>query len=367
MQRLTLTPLTLLLASCSGPLPRATSRDEQPPAAVMPGPHRGSSEPARLHRNAACVDCHEEAAAQWSASLHRAAFTDPDFAAAYAHEPTRFCRGCHAPEAAPEHESPGAAAELGVACVTCHVPQGAALPSDGVLAAMTITTGERSAASEAAPHPIVRDPAFTTTAACAACHDFDHPHAPGVPMQSTVREHQRSPAAGDGCVGCHMRDPPRGPVHHGFAASRDHERLRAALEIHALRPEPARILISLRPRAIGHAFPTGDMFRQVLVEADATDEQGDPLAGDQRILGKIYQDRLAGSSRGRVLLEDTRLLPGAEAVVELDLSGAEALPVHWRVVYQRIDQEGPGRPARPFGEVLLAAGVLPPTEVGPQP
>lgn len=63
----------------------------------MPGPHRGRDEPARLLRNAACVDCHEEAAAQWSASLHRAAFTDADFAAAYAHEPTRFCRGCHAP------------------------------------------------------------------------------------------------------------------------------------------------------------------------------------------------------------------------------------------------------------------------------
>ncbi|MEZ4453327.1 MAG: multiheme c-type cytochrome [Nannocystaceae bacterium] len=353
--------------------PRVDPSALPPASATMPGPHRGRSAPARLAANEACVACHPQAALEWSRSLHRSAFVDPDFAGAYAREPTRFCRGCHAAEADPGAREPGPAAAIGVACVTCHRPEGGSLAADAVLAAVDPRDRDRDRDDDdddgvddeddddrGAPHPIVRDPDFTRAAACAGCHDFDHPDAPGVPMQSTAREHRAASAAAIGCPRCHMRggDPERA-VDHGFAASRDPGRLRAALAIDAERPAEGRVLVRLRPRALGHAFPTGDMFRRVLVEASAVDEAGDTIAEDRRILGKTYEDRRAGDTQGRVLVADDRIPADDAVTVELDLDGAAGASVRWRVVYQRIDQSRPTGPARRRGEVVLAEGTLP--------
>src|SRR3712207_728161 len=92
------------------------------PPMPAPAPIHRDGDPARS--NAACESCHPDVAAEWRASSHRTAYTDPVFQRALAREPSPFCRGCHAPEAPPEDEPPARLGEIGVGCVTCHVVGG---------------------------------------------------------------------------------------------------------------------------------------------------------------------------------------------------------------------------------------------------
>src|SRR6185369_6639584 len=100
--------------------------------------------------NSACEGCHVEIAAEWRQSLHHASFSDADFQRALAQDPDPFCSGCHAPES-DGHTIP-ARADLGVACITCHVSSADVLAVPG---------------TAPAPHPLTRAPDFATDAACA--------------------------------------------------------------------------------------------------------------------------------------------------------------------------------------------------------
>src|SRR5262245_41045081 len=185
--RLCLLSLVAALASCTA-APSGAPRKALPthagprrsPEASTPlrlpgpcddaGPCRGSFSAASPRRaeeaatlNASCEGCHADIAAEWRASQHRVAFTEPFFQRALAIEPMPFCRGCHAPEADPRVSPPPSLAELGVGCITCHVT------SRGSVFAAPATTG---AAVAACSLPIERDARFATAEACASCHEF---------------------------------------------------------------------------------------------------------------------------------------------------------------------------------------------------
>ena len=114
----------LCLALACAPAERTRNPDHASAAfaaSELPGPAprgRSAAEAAALNRT--CEDCHAEIAVDWRASLHARAHTDAVYQRAFAIEPLPFCQGCHAPEADPEQPVPASAAELGVACVTCH-------------------------------------------------------------------------------------------------------------------------------------------------------------------------------------------------------------------------------------------------------
>ncbi len=267
-------------------------------------------------RNAECEACHEDVAASWRGSMHRQSFTGADFASAFAREPREFCRSCHAPHADPTRGTKiGELERIGVGCVTCHVAAPhESRPDD--------------------PHAGLRPAANDPSSACAGCHEFGFPDAPDLLMQSTLLEHARSPAAQTSCIDCHMprSDALGGRRDHGFSASRDVGMLRRAVAIEAERVAPERVRIRLAPREVGHAFPTGDMFRRVLVSAQAYDGQH-LRVGDVEVIGRSFED----GARGAV---DTRL--GADGDfsprdLELVLPGAAGLVVRWSVVYQRTD------------------------------
>lgn len=352
-------PLALALACHAAPsAPRDTAS-----VPAMPGPTTAAPAPDRVALNDGCVRCHAPQAAEWEASQHRSAYADPDFLHAVATERGRFCRGCHAPEADPARVPAQAEGTIGVACVTCHVPHGsdASMLAEGTLAATTPTR------ATPAPHPVTRTAAFADVDACGGCHEFAFPRTPALAMQSTLTEHAASRFAATPCAECHMPwvdssvgSPSDGAARHrshAFAASRDPAMLRAAIDVQAVREPGGRVSLRLTPGRIGHAFPTGDLFRRLWVDVQAQDEDGDEVAYDARALTRHF------AGPGGPITHDDR--PGATALrdgivdVAFELGdAADEHPIAWRVVHQRVALPHDGDDAEIFGEIVVTEGRL---------
>ena len=279
----------------SRPTPRRRPTTATAPA-TMPGPARGRrssskgqpGQPDRLARNDACSTCHADIATEWTHSLHRHAYDDPMFQAGLARErEPMFCQSCHAPEADPRHEPSAREAAAGVACVSCHLTG----RDDAVLAGPDGPTGQ-------APHALRRSAAFASPDACADCHEFWFPGGHKLKMQRTITEHTRSAFAEDSCQTCHM--PPTrsdGGEHsehreHRFAVVGQVQMLRAAVRVEASRPSPDRVELQLSPGAVGHAVPTGDLFRRLSVELHTRDS-GPPWS-DKRVLVRRFGNQPIG-------------------------------------------------------------------------
>lgn len=353
--------LPVVLAGCSReePAPSIAGTLSEPaspsPPAPMPRPYRGRVE-AAVALNDTCESCHVDEADDWRASRHRQSNTNAAYRAAFAIEPSAFCRGCHAPEAHPTEPPSRAVSEMGVACVTCHVTE------DGfVLAAARV--GEP--ASDVSPHPSRRSAELSRTGGCAGCHEFRFPTARGDAdrdfMQTTVREHQRLLSQGRTCVDCHM--PLReGRRSHAFADVRDPAFLRDHLHVTAELTDDGRIHVSLTQPEPGHAFPTGDLFRRLEVGCEILHEGGSVVAKDVRYLTR-HLHLLPGTTE-RQLVRDDRVFEGPTGV---DLSpswepGPSPSYVSWWVSYQRVAIVGTGtRPeeAKIESEIMLHEGVLP--------
>jgi hypothetical protein len=314
----------------------------------MPRPNAGedaerASNAAR--RNLECAACHADIAAEWRASHHRRAYTDEPFQRALAaeNENHAFCRGCHAPEAPPGAPPPPDLADIGVACVSCHASGG------DLLATPSQTPSE-------APHPSRRAEAFATARACSGCHDFDFPDS-GLrerpeKMQLTAAEHAQSGFGEAACAGCHMPFVGEGKGRHrshAFASSRSVEGHRRALSISTDRTANT-VEITLAPGEVGHAFPTGDLFRRLTVTAEVVGADHELLASQTRYLARHFRPEVLPSGRKvRTTLADDR--PGAPAlggdpvVVRLDLGPiARGRPALVRVVYQRVAHVMDGLP-----------------------
>jgi hypothetical protein len=289
--------------------------------------------------NAGCVACHLDEAREWAGSQHQTAFTDQPFQRAFAIEPAPFCRGCHAPEASVDGNATASVESLGVACVTCHVPTGG----------LVLAAPREGGAPSDAPHPVFRDARFAAPEACVGCHEFTFPGEEDldVPawMQTTGTEHAESDFREKSCAACHMPFVDGGARRHrshAFASVRDPAALRAALDVHVVRVGAGTVRFELAPRGVGHAFPTGDLFRRIVVSAEAVGDDGAVIASKARELGRHFTDvhEREGESR-RVEIADDR--PGGVPLgdeggpVILDLGeSAAGFPIHYRVRYERV-------------------------------
>ena len=316
--------------------------------AFLPSAVPTRSDDRAAERNATCVGCHPKEALEWQGSRHRHAFSNEEFSRALSIEPLTFCRDCHAPESASfrsdEHDS------IGVACVTCH------LAGEAVLAAP-----KAFLASGIAPHRLERSAAFSASGACRSCHEFsfgdDARRSAPLLMQSTVSEHAES---GDerSCADCHM---PSGS--HAFASTRDPEAHRAAIRTRVERSGPTAIRVTLETNDVGHAYPTGDLFRRVRVSAEAVVDGARLVALEEAFLQRSFDDGL--DARHTIIREqvaDTRIHPKTARIVDLDLGPvAIGARIDWRVDFERVlhVRDGHERQATVADSVELAAGVLP--------
>ena len=332
-----------------------------PLSQAMPHPAPQGRSGDAAARNAECESCHLEVADEWRSSLHAEAFTGREFSHAFRLEPLPFCRGCHAPEAGPRPDVEAEA--LGVACVTCHL-----VDDDVVLAGPRALAGS----SEDPPHPLRREARFATPEACAGCHEFEFPGARREPefMQTTVTEHRRSSQSERSCADCHMPARADGGRSHTFLGSRDEAWMRSVVSVEARRTGPDEVVLTLDldSDAVGHALPTGDLFRRISVEAMSTRRALRPTTA-RRILARHWgpkKDAEGHSTMTRTELFDDRLGVGEmPRIVRLSLDPRDAaLPVRWRVRYERVESMllGPGDGGVVVGGVLLAEGTLPPFE-----
>lgn len=346
------------LAACSAPPARSSLASP-----VEAAQARGSRTPDAAALNRACEGCHEEIAREWRGSLHHQSYSNASFQRAFALEPLAFCQSCHAPAADPTRSAPAILADLGIGCTSCHTPASGGEPDTAILAA-----GEPEHVTRA-PHPVQRSVAFGTNAACAGCHEFAFPDAAQrgqlALMQSTLSEqHTAQDAAA--CASCHMpRVAPGGHRSHAFAASRDPEFLRRAVQASAERVAVNRVKIELAPRYLGHAFPTGDLFRRLVVEIEAVGPDFRLLSSRQRFLARHFvRKRVAPSLELLELARDDRVgLAGAAASeIELELGPeAVAAPIAWRALYQRVAEPRGVDEANALveAETELASGWLP--------
>ena len=332
------------------------------PHVAMPGPApRGRSAEAASALNATCTACHQQIAAEWRSSFHARAQRDEAYQRAFLLEPLPFCQGCHAPETDAFRPVPELAADLGVGCVTCHVQGG------------HILAAAKRGQVEVAPHALTRSAEFGTTSACANCHEFAFPDLAlrGQPelMQATVHEHEHSSAKGLTCATCHMPSVGVGQARHhshAFPGGHDADFVKSALRVQAQRCADDRVCLVLSTQRVGHAFPTGDLFRRIEVSAEAVGADYQVTSSARRYLSRHWSEQRKLATIVRSVVKDDRAT-SEPLRVELELSGSvAALPLSWRVAYQRV--EHPRSEAEQDsvvdGEIELGSGTLLPLAKG---
>jgi hypothetical protein len=229
-------------------------------------------------------------------------------------------------------------------------------------------------AAEPRAHPVLRSAGFASDAACASCHEFSFPPAGTRKrtewMQSTVQEHARSPHAETPCAGCHMPWTGAGDERHrshAFAATRSPAALAAAIHVRVTRDKGEQgedeARFALAPEGVGHALPTGDLFRRIALVVTAVDAHGAEVARSVEYLGRRFGAARTGSGvYETACIEDDRLTEPTEVSVPLPRAPHAVTPVtmRWRVVYQRIEHpNGQDESAALSGsDVILSEGSL---------
>ena len=223
-----------------------------------------------------CRECHEVVYDNWQASRHRVAFTNPLYQESHAREPSRWCVNCHAPFVAPLAENqatPGPnerehiQTDDGVSCLVCHVREGQILSSR-----------EPEVREDHPAHDYVVLEEMQSASFCAECHQFNflsaetaEPHTElalvyaDQPMQNTAMEWWQSSFRGElTCQSCHLR--PDSAESHRFPGGHDHELLSQSIHVGVRRlQESGRALLTVYTFGVGHRFPTGDLFRTLVV------------------------------------------------------------------------------------------------------
>jgi hypothetical protein len=262
-RRLHCLAVAFALVGCHAPPRPEAARAPEVAFVPRPAPQQRPRGVDIVAENARCVACHRQVASEWQGSLHARAYDDPVFERAFAIESTPFCQYCHAPEADPRRLPEPTLATVGVGCVTCH----------GTLQSVW---GTRALPGTSKGHPVHAAPALSTPEACAACHQFDLPGALRQPMQNTVREHESSSLSGVPCQGCHL--PLRGDHHdHRFSVQGDAAMLRRAVTTEVVRDASAGVHYRIEATMVGHAVPTGDIFRRIVLRVVARDANGSVL------------------------------------------------------------------------------------------
>jgi hypothetical protein len=314
-------------------------------------PEASRTEPDRQQLNRECGSCHLEIASEWARSQHHGA-ADDVFQRALSREPLRFCETCHAPEAPSSHAVKGPLGELGVACVTCQTPSqhAAAVPAERL----------------PARHPAVARASGAD--ACRSCHEFAFPgeRVTTELFQATVTEHAQSVYADTSCATCHMpQSLGRDGQHasHAFAASRSVAAQRQAVQVTAQRTSVTSLRLTLASRGVGHAYPTGDLFRRLALRVEARGADFSVPARAERFLARHFED-VATAPRAfeRRVTSDDRLLPGQPRSVELELGDAAAgLELHYELYLERVLHMNPRfeAAAQVESSELLASGALP--------
>jgi hypothetical protein len=216
-----------------------------------------------------CSGCHKKDTHYWLESVHSRSATNEIFRLAFKEEPRQWCLGCHAPLYDPDlfiqeerdvMKLLSPLAKEGVNCAVCHVREGKI---------MGLKNNENSY------HEGLNFSNYKFQDFCVGCHEFNFPknytreiEYSHEPMQSTYKEFQKTYWYDNkfSCNYCHGK----GNAHNLGGAS-DRKFLKRNVKV-SVKMEKVNgsnnylVKFQIRIPKIGHAFPTGDLFRSVSLE-----------------------------------------------------------------------------------------------------
>ena len=126
---------------------------------------------------------------------------------------------------------------------------------------------------------------------------------------------------------------------HAFRTLEDPELVARAVRVSAAaerRGGTVRVTVELAPGEIGHAFPTGDMFRRAVLTVSSG------AAHKREVLRRYFAPTITADARGHLLgeVDDTRIPPpgaGAAPRFLFELDDPRATEVSWSLVLFRLD------------------------------
>ena len=133
--------------------------------------------------------------------------------------------------------------------------------------------------------------------------------------------------------GAQSGGPRRG---HGFEVASDPAMLRRALVAKVTRTDES-VVFDLAPGEVGHAFPTGDLFRRLLLVAEVVGDDYQLVAHAEHALGRHFRFE-TGAHGGKFQreLSDDRV-QNVPQQVDLRIGPlARGQPIRWRIEWQRV-------------------------------
>jgi len=213
-----------------------------------------------------CGSCHIEIYEEWKSTRHKVAFTNELYQESHKKEPLIWCVNCHAPLMKADGDSEKIEdrilTEEGISCIVCHKR------GDKILTAHTPSNPKE--------HEYLEVKEMKRSEFCENCHQFNFPVGTGnvphknfkysnQPMQNTFTEWQMSYFYGkETCQDCHMQ-PKDGYKTHLFPGGHNKDYLSKTFSLDLTKISNTNMQITIIGKRLGHAFPTGDLFRTLVV------------------------------------------------------------------------------------------------------
>lgn len=285
-------------------------------------PHAGSA--PRWESAQQCKACHEDLYAEWQASHHGIAFTNPEVRQLSDDFRKEECMDCHLPRPLAvtgfgKRTLPRRTHfDEGVSCISCHLG-----PDGGIVG--------RADRPEVPCKP-KRNDAFLTVDACASCHN----------QHGTTDQWRASSYAkiGTDCASCHMpavqRQRPDKSARlgrdHVFPGCHDETMLRSAARFDVAR-EGDDLVLSMTNVAAGHNFPTEERHRAVDMTYRFVTAAGPGAWQRAWRFRQPYRDEMEPINPGNAPGENTQLPAGATKTVRVTIP-EDVLRVETRMWYR---------------------------------
>ncbi|HJQ98563.1 MAG TPA: multiheme c-type cytochrome [Candidatus Polarisedimenticolaceae bacterium] len=309
-----------------------------------------------------CGICHRAIYDAWHSSSHAIAMTSPVFLAAegeaerdYGREARKVCLNCHAPMAARlgDEELTRKVSWEGVTCDYCHSIRSVAEHDATALAEVRFDSVRSGPSKDAISpaHGTAYSEVHASARLCAVCHEYRN--GLDFPVITTYSEWKGGPSGRGGveCQRCHMEivraavvDPriKRDASHlvnlHEMPGSHSQSQLNKALtaRLSATRNgELVNVVVHVRNKGVGHAFPTGSPMRQLILEVRA-------LSGGESVGtgSRLYTRVLADAHGDTIQKEYVAFLKAAKVVSDTRLAPEETRAENFSF------KVPPGRPVR---------------------
>jgi len=352
--------LVLALAACEG---GSRSAPEPSPPVPVRADAAGSARPSAqvlAYPAIRCAECHNKMHDEWTTSAHARAAQGPLYRKMreQARDLGAGCDDCHAPLAKRLPAGDLAIAE-GVTCEVCHNIKAVSARSAGAGFELHLDRVKYGPLCDAKDHYFHRmgcSPLHGQGELCAGCHLYYRalPGGGELPVYTEYEEWHEGPYQARECQSCHMpgarvevadgagvRD---GVGHHGWLGEQKDLRQRALAASAVVTAVGDRLRIDARVENVGagHAVPSGQPERRIVVRATALAASGSKHAATERAFGRILVDaagKPAPFYAATRVLSDDRIPPGQVREARLELAAPDTGELRIEVLWRPLDAE----------------------------